>query len=42
MESINVGGLWMNLRESGKNITGPVIHNFIPCFITREITKLRA
>jgi len=42
MESINVGSLWMNLLESGKNIAGPVITAFIPCFIPCEITKLSA
>ena len=42
MESINVGSLWMKLRESGKDIPEPVIPNFIPCFIHREITKLRS
>ncbi len=41
MKSINVGSLWMDLPESGKNIPGPVIPIFIPCFIPREITKLR-
>ena len=41
MESVNVGLLWIDWRESGMNMVEPLIPNFIPCFIPREITKLR-
>lgn len=41
MESVNVGPLWIDLRESGMDIEEVFIPNFIPCFIHREITKLK-